>query len=108
MHATQLHMTRDEYLALAQSSKDKYEFYQGQIFAMAGGSFNHAKIGLSVASYLVNVLRGSSCQTLNSDMRISTPSGLDTYPDVSVFCGDPELTDNHCTLLNPILIVEVL
>lgn len=37
-----------------------------------------------------------------------TPSGLDTYPDVSVFCGEPNLTDHQQTLLNPVVIIEVL
>ena len=41
-------------------------------------------------------------------MRATTPSGLNTYPSVSVYCGDPELSDNDHTLLNPSLIVEVL
>jgi Uma2 family endonuclease len=45
---------------------------------------------------------------MNSDMRIATPSGLNTYPDTSVYCHAPELTDNNRTLLNPVLIVEVL
>jgi Uma2 family endonuclease len=45
---------------------------------------------------------------MNSDMRIHTPSGLDTYPDVSIFCGKPDLQDNKRTLLNPIVIFEVL
>ena len=54
------------------------------------------------------MLRGSRCRAMNSDMRIHTPSGLDTYPDVSAFCGTPELTDGETTLLNPVLIVEVL
>lgn len=45
---------------------------------------------------------------MNSDMRVHTPSGLDTYPDISVYCGDPELGDNETTLLNPAVIIEVL
>lgn len=45
---------------------------------------------------------------MNIDMRIHTPSGLDTYPDISVFCGDPELTDKQGTLHKPVLIIEVL
>lgn len=41
-------------------------------------------------------------------MRIHTPAGLNPYPDVSVYCGQPELTDNHKTLLDPVVIIEVL
>jgi Uma2 family endonuclease len=101
-------MTRAEYLAYDEAAPEKYEFLARQIFAMSGGTFNHATIGLNAAATLRNQLRGKPCQPLNSDMRIHTPSGLDTYPDVSVYCGQPELSDNERTLNNPVLIIEVL
>jgi Uma2 family endonuclease len=100
--------TRDEYLELDDASPEKHEFFQGDIFAMAGGSFNHSTIGLNIATTLRNALRGKPCQPMNSDMRIHTPSGLDTYPDISVLCGEPELTDKRGTLHNPVLIIELL
>lgn len=100
--------TRIEYLEFDASSPEKHEFFDGQIYAMAGGSFNHSAIGLNVATTLRNQLRGTPCQPMNSDMRIHTPSGLDTYPDVSVFCNESELTDDDRTLLNPVVIIEVL
>ncbi|MEZ5450994.1 MAG: Uma2 family endonuclease [Thiolinea sp.] len=106
MQALQQHLTREEYLALDEASPEKHQFYRGEIFAMSGGSFSHAAIAGNVYSALRNV--GHSCQPMNSDMRVSTPSGLDTYPDVSVYCGEPELADQEHTLLNPVLIVEVL
>lgn len=100
------YLSRDDYFAL--ESEEKYEFYQGEIFAMTGGTFNHAKISGNTFSTLNVKLRGKCCQPSNSDMRIETPSGLITYPDVSVFCGKPELTENQCSLLNPSVIIEVL
>jgi Uma2 family endonuclease len=100
--------TRDDYLRLDETSDSRHEFFQGEVFAMTGGSFKHAAIGLNIAACLTTQLRGSPCRPMNRDMRIRSPSGLDTYPDVSVFCGDPELTDREKTLLNPVLIVEVL
>ena len=75
---------------------------------MTGGSFKHAAIGLNIATSLTTSLRGGPCRPMNSDMRLHTPAGLDTYPGVSVFCGEPELTDQQKTLLNPVVIVEVL
>nr|CAA6819595.1 MAG: protein of unknown function DUF820 [uncultured Thiotrichaceae bacterium] len=107
MQALQNHMTRDEYIAFDKAATEKHQFYKGEIFAMSGGSFNHARIGTNTTSQLQARLP-SECQSMNSDMRVSTPTGLDTYPDASVYCGDPELTDNNHTLLNPVLIVEVL
>lgn len=62
----------------------------------------------NVTTELAVSLHAKPCQPMNSDMRIVIPSGLNTYPDASVYCGKPELTDNNKTLLNPVLIVEVL
>lgn len=108
MQALKTQTTRSEYLAWDETSVEKHEFYAGQIFAMSGGTFNHASIGLNVSTTLRNLLKDKSCRPMNSDMRIHTPSGLDTYPDVSVFCGEPELSDNHRTLHNPLIIIEIL
>jgi len=100
--------TREEYLTLEETSQEKHEFYHGEIFAMAGGTFNHAEISGNVFSTLRTKLRNQSCRPTNSDMRIGTPSGLMTYPDVAIFCGQPELIDDQRTLLNPVVIIEVL
>lgn len=88
-----LPLSRAEYVALDAASPDKHEFLDGQVFAMAGGSFRHSLIGLNAATTLRQLLRGKPCQPMNSDMRIHTPSGLDTYPDVSAFCQQAELID---------------
>lgn len=108
MHQALTSCSRDEYLRLDERSDGKHEFFNGEVFAMTGGSFAHATIGLNVATILATRLRGGQCRPMNSDMRVHTPSGLDTYPDVSVFCGEAELTDQQKTLLNPVVIVEVL
>ncbi len=100
--------TREEYLALEEQAEIKHEFFQGEIFAMAGGTFNHAKISLNIVVSLSNQLRGKNCTPMNSDMRVHTPSGLDTYPDISIYCGKPELSDKQHSLLNPVIIIEVL
>lgn len=101
-------LTRDEYLTLDTASNERYEFYRGEVFAMAGGTFNHATISGNIFSILKRCLYGRECQPLISDMRIHTPAGLDTYPDVSVYCGMPKLQDKQRTLLNPTAIFEVL
>jgi Uma2 family endonuclease len=102
------HITRDEYFELEKTSEIKHEFFDGEIFAMSGGSFNHAAIGVNVVTAFKIKLRGKCCSPTNSDMRIETPNGLITYPDAAVFCGTPELTENQCSLLNPAVIIEVL
>jgi len=100
--------TREEYLRLEEVSPEKHEFYHGEIFAMAGGTFNHAEISGNTFVALRTKLRHKSCHPTNSDLRIETPSGLMSYPDAAIFCGQPELIDNQRTLLNPVVIIEVL
>ena len=101
-------ISREDYFALDNHSNEKHELYQGEIFAMSRGTFNHATIGANVVTELKMKFRGKGCQATNSDMRIETPTGLITYPDAAVFCDKPELSDNQCSLLNPVVIVEVL
>ena len=108
MQAINTQISRDDYLRLDAAATEKHEFYRGQMFAMAGGTYQHARIGLNATTELAVRLRGKHCQPMNSDMRVTTPSGLDTYPDASVYCHAPALTDNNRTLLNPVLIIEVL
>jgi Uma2 family endonuclease len=102
------YITRDEYFELEKTAEIRHEFYNGEIFAMSGGTFNHAAIGVNVVTAFKIKLRGKCCTPTNSDMRIETPTGLITYPDAAVFCGTPELTENQCALLNPVVIIEVL
>jgi Uma2 family endonuclease len=98
----------EEYLALEATSEEKHEYYNGEIFAMAGGTFRHAQLAENIFASLRQHLRGKPCQPKGSDMRLATPSGLYTYPDASVYCGKPELTDKQTELKNPVVIVEVL
>ncbi|GAB6042058.1 Uma2 family endonuclease [Endothiovibrio diazotrophicus] len=101
-------ISRDDYLAMEEQSPIRHQFLAGEVFAMTGGTFNHAAIAGNILSALSRRAAGKPCRPMNSDMRVHTPSGLDTYPDVSVFCGKPELTDDQRTLLNPAVIFEVL
>lgn len=108
--APRRHYTYDEYLALDEASNVKLEFYSGDIYAMAGGTPEHAALCLQVASSLNVQLEGKPCRVYGSDLRIRVlATGLATYPDVIVVCGplerDPE---GRNTVLNPTLVVEVL
>ncbi len=107
--ALQNQITRDQYLALEEQSGLRHQFLDGEVFAMTGGTLNHSRIARNIVSAVMNRRsRVRPCEPLNSDMRIHTPSGLDAYPDVSVFCGSPDLSDNDRTLHNPVVIFEVL
>jgi len=102
--------TVEEYLALERASATKHEFYDGEIFAMAGASVPHNLVAGNLFAALHAALRDRDCVTLPSDMRVLLPTGLYTYPDASVVCGprDVETIGGVDTLKNPLTIVEVL
>lgn len=103
-------LTEVEYLALDDASPVKNELFRGVMYAMSGGSSNHSKIQVALIADLHTRLRGRNCTTYSSDMRVRVAdSGLYTYPELSVVCGKPEfLTPAETTLLNPVVIIEVL
>ncbi len=102
--------TPDEYLAVETQADYKSEYYQGQIYAMAGGTIRHSQIAINVIIDLSSALADKPCQVFNSDLRLNVqPNGLYAYPDVMVICGKVELlSGRQDTVTNPVLIVEVL
>jgi len=105
----EIHHTYAEYLALEASSNVKHEFLGGQIYAMAGGTPEHAALAAAVIGLLFPQLRGRGCRTYDADLRVRTRSGLATYPDVTVICGPTERDETDPqAVTNPALIVEVL
>lgn len=108
--AEKRHYTPEEYLAFERASQIKHEYYKGEIFAMTGASFAHNQLVSNLLRLLGNQLVNGPCQPLASDQRVKVdPSGLYTYPDVTVVCSKPCFEDNVLdTLLNPTVIFEVL
>jgi Uma2 family endonuclease len=102
-------LTVEEYLAMERESDVKHEFYDGQIFALAGESRVHNRITANLVQQLSNVLEDSPCEVYPSDMRVKLPTGLYVYPDVSIVSSEPQFEgDRQDVLLNPLMIVEVL
>jgi Uma2 family endonuclease len=103
-------ITPAEYLAREREADSRSEYLNGHIYAMSGASLRHNRIVASLAVALGVQLRGRPCEPFFGDMRVKVnPTGLYTYPDVVVVCGEPQLEDHHFdTLLNPAVIIEVL
>ncbi len=103
-------LTPEDYLALERSADFKSEYFNGEIFAMTGASESHNTIVVNVSSEIRQQLKKRPCKVYANDMRIKVdPTGLYTYPDIAVTCGKAQFNDTHLdTLLNPVLIVEVL
>jgi Uma2 family endonuclease len=99
-----------EYLEMERAASYKSEYYQGEIFAMAGAGNNYNIVTANLIILIGGFLRGKGCTIYPSDMRLHIPeNGLYTYPDAMVVCGQKEfLDDQKDTLTNPILIIEVL
>ena len=105
----EIHHTYAEYLALEASSNIKHEFLGGQIYAMAGGTPEHAALAASVIGLLFPQLRNRGCRAYDADLRVRTRSGLATYPDVTIICGAAERDETDPqAVTNPALIIEVL
>jgi Uma2 family endonuclease len=103
-------LTPEQYLELERRAEYKSEYFDGEMFAMSGGTAPHSLIANNVIAALHVQLRDRPCRIFNSDLRVLvSPSGLYTYPDISIVCGEPRFRDEvPDTLLNPVLIVEVL
>lgn len=102
--------TPAEYLQLERAAAYKSEYVNGQIVAMTGASRAHNLIGSNICRDLSLQLLDGPCEAYVNDMRVKvSPTGLYTYADVVVACPPIDLEDDHLdTLLNPVVIVEVL
>lgn len=102
--------TPEDYLAYDRETEEKFEYFGGEIFAMSGASRKHNLVNGNAFAALRPQVLGRGCEIYTNDMRVGIPeTGLYTYPDIVVACGDPQFEDDsEDTLLNPVLIVEVL
>ena len=99
----------DEYFAVEETSRVKNEYYDGQIFALAGASLAHNRIAANLLSFVRRALANRGCEAFGGDLRVQAPGDLFTYPDMSVVCGEPLLLQGSPdTLTNSIVLVEVL
>jgi Uma2 family endonuclease len=104
------YLTPEEYLAIERKAAYKSDYIDGGMVAMTGASRKHNLITSNITREISQQLRGRPCEGYASDMRVRVPSTrLYTYPDVVVVCGEPQFEDEQVdTLLNPMLIIEVL
>ena len=111
----QTHLTPEEYItlerkAIPDAETVRSEYINGEIINMPGASFAHNLVTANISAMLHAGLRGSGCAVFANDMRISIPTAKSYfYPDVGVVCEEPRFEDDiFDTLLNPIVVVEVL
>jgi len=103
-------LTPEEYLEIERRAERKSEYFHGEMFAMAGASYAHVVIVDNLNHELKVRLKAGRSRVHSSELRLRVaPIGLYTYPDVMVICGGPEFADDRRdTVVNPVLIIEVL
>lgn len=103
-------LTPEEYLDIERNAECKSEYYNGEMFALAGASYVHNRITRNISKALGLQLKGTKCEEFQSDLKIKEKiSGLFTYPDIVVICGEPEFYDEEKdVVVNPTVIMEVL
>ena len=106
----QTQLTPEEYITFERKAPFKNEFINGKIVAMSGASRTHNRITGDVFNGISNQLVGTDCEAFIGDMRVKAGATASYfYPDVVVACDTPRFEDNvFDTLLNPIIVVEVL
>jgi Uma2 family endonuclease len=104
-----VHYTRADYIGLERASNVKHEYLDGVIYAMAGGSPEHAAIAANVITALSVALRERPCRVHSSDLRVRVlETGLEAYPDVTIVYGRAEIDPaDRSVVTNPIVVVEV-
>ena len=103
-------LTPAEYLAHERAAEFRSEYYRGETFAMAGASKEHNRLKQNLIGELVGRLKDGPCESFSSGQRVKVSStGLYTYPDIVIVCGQAEYDpEDENTLLNPVVVIEVL
>jgi Uma2 family endonuclease len=103
-------MTEAEYLEIERHAEFKSEYFDGEMFAMAGGTPMHSLIAANLIREFGNQLKGRPCRPFTSDLRLKIETaGLFTYADMAVVCGSLQhATGDEETVVNPTLVAEVL
>ena len=105
------HMSLEEYLEFDYNAEGRFEYFDGEVFEMSGGSPEHSLLANRIGRLLGNQLDPKGCLVFQSDAKIKVPAMLPyRYADVSALCDKPvyEEIGNQRLLVNPTLIVEVL
>jgi Uma2 family endonuclease len=102
------YMIPQEYLEWEECQEIKYEYVNGEVFAMTGGTIPHNDIAINLTTALKNYLRGSRCRVNMADVKVCvSEEGSFYYPDVVVTCDD-RARQAIQFIQYPCLIVEVL
>ncbi len=100
----------EDYLAAERVATEKHEYFDGRVYMTSGATKEHVRIAMNLGHEFTRLLRPRGCAPMGSDMRVRVlETGMYTYPDISIVCGEGTYEDDHVdVLLDPVAIVEVL
>ncbi|HEY8597873.1 MAG TPA: Uma2 family endonuclease [Thermomicrobiales bacterium] len=103
-------LTPEEYLDLERASAEKHEYIEGKLVPVTGLSFQHNLIQFNLIANLKPQLPRTGCHGFGGALRVkSGAEPIYSYPDLAIVCGEPAVgTDGADTLLNPILLLEIM
>jgi Uma2 family endonuclease len=104
--AVRSQLSPEEYLAWERQQEEKHEYFDGEVYAMSGGSGRHNRLAPRIIAAFEHAL-GDRCHVFSSDQRVRTRERRYVYPDVSVVCSTP-VFEHDDVLVNPAIVVEVL
>ncbi len=110
LKASENYVTVEEYFAREETAEQRSEYYCGDIYAMAGGTPNHNRITINLATMLNAQFRDRRCEAFATDLRVQVEKNIHyAYPDIVVVCGELQLAAGRSdTVVNPVVIIEVL
>lgn len=108
--AERSHLSAADYLAWERLQSVRHEFFEGEVFAMAGGSLRHNALSANITAALHAALSRQGCIVLSSDQRVGMAAGARyVYPDITVVCGVVTVVaGTNDVVANPTVLVEVL
>ncbi len=100
-------MTVEEYFELDEKSDIRYEYYDGEVYAMSGTSFNHNDIVGNLANVFRSIFRPRGCRAFGETVKLKVSDICYLYPDVVVTCSEKDLAGTHI-VEQPCIVVEVI
>jgi len=103
------HISPEDYLILDEASETRYEYLNGEVYAMSGGTPKHSRITHNINGLMFIALRQSPCKGYESNIRLQISKKEYLYPDFTAVCGKAEFDEAYPNnLKNPTMVVEVV
>jgi Uma2 family endonuclease len=104
-------MSLADFFVFEERSESKHDWYKGDVLDMSGGTMKHSRIGTNLIVAVSTRLPDGPCQVFNNDLRLGVSKKvLYSYPDLSIFCDEPQFDENdpnQTTASNPTVVFEV-